>query len=91
MAVPGGRNGLVDDDDVAEHAEAFAAASDDEEVPLPPHLRALADAAQMGNVDALRAALGTALLLPHPTRNFDPRRLLGFYRIILLERSTRTV
>jgi hypothetical protein len=89
MAVPGGRNGLVDDDDVAEHAEAFAAASDDEEVPLPPHLRALADAAQMGNVDALRAALGTALLVPprHPL----PYWLLGFYRIILFHQSTRTV
>lgn len=57
MAVPGGRNGLVDDDDVADHAEAFGAASDDEEAPLPPHLRALADAAQTGDADALRAAL----------------------------------
>uniref|UniRef100_A0ACD5WRV1 Uncharacterized protein n=1 Tax=Avena sativa TaxID=4498 RepID=A0ACD5WRV1_AVESA len=57
MAVPGGRNGLVDDDDVAEHAEAFGAPSDDEEAPLPPHLRALADAAQTGNVDALGTAL----------------------------------
>ena len=59
MAVPGGHNGLVDDDDIADHAEAFAPASDDEEAPLPPHLRALADAAQTGNADALRAALGT--------------------------------
>jgi hypothetical protein len=56
MAVPGGRNGLRDDeDDIAEHAEAFAGASDDEDV--PPHLRALANAAQTGDVDALRAAL----------------------------------
>jgi hypothetical protein len=61
MAVPGGRNGLVDDDDLAEHADAFDAASDDEEAPLPPHLRALADAAQTGNVDALRTALGNCL------------------------------
>ncbi|KQK23678.1 ankyrin repeat and SOCS box protein 10 [Brachypodium distachyon] len=57
MAVPGGRNGLVDDDD-GDHAEAFAALSEDEEAPLPPHLRALADAAQTGNADALLAALG---------------------------------
>jgi len=56
MAVPGGRNGLRDDeDDIAEHAEVFAGASDDEDV--PPHLRALANAAQTGDVDALRAAL----------------------------------
>ena len=57
MAVPGGRNGLRDeDDDMAEHAEAFGGASDDEDV--PPHLRALANAAQTGDV----AALGTDLI-----------------------------
>lgn len=66
MAVPGGRNGLVDEDDVADHAEAFGGPSDDDDAPLPPQLRALADAAQSGNVDALRAALGTGLITPPP-------------------------
>ncbi|XP_062216803.1 uncharacterized protein LOC133916922 [Phragmites australis] len=56
MAVPGERNGLMDDDDdIAEHAEAFGDPSDDEEV--PPHLRSLAGAAQSGDVAALLAAL----------------------------------
>nr|CAB3502037.1 unnamed protein product [Digitaria exilis] len=59
MAVPGGRNGLrEDDDDIAEHAEVFDGASDEEDV--PPHLRALANAAQSGDVSALLAALGGA-------------------------------
>uniref|UniRef100_A0A453IZM8 Uncharacterized protein n=1 Tax=Aegilops tauschii subsp. strangulata TaxID=200361 RepID=A0A453IZM8_AEGTS len=57
MAVPGGRNGLVEDDDVADQAGAFVAPSDDEEAPLPPHLQALSDAAQNGDVNALRTAL----------------------------------
>ncbi|KAM3231182.1 hypothetical protein ACQJBY_061378 [Aegilops geniculata] len=57
MAVPGGRNGLVEDDDVANQAGAFVAPSDDEEAPLPPHLQALSDAAQNGDVNALRTAL----------------------------------
>ncbi|KAG8073448.1 hypothetical protein GUJ93_ZPchr0006g42992 [Zizania palustris] len=52
MAVPGRRNDLMDDD---EHVEAFDGASDEEEV--PPQLYALSDAAQSGNVDALREAL----------------------------------
>jgi hypothetical protein len=63
MAVPGGRNGLRDDDDdIAEHAEVFGGVSDDEEV--PPHLRALANAAQTGDVAALLAALGIGLIRP---------------------------
>lgn len=63
MAVPGGRNGLRDeDDDMAQHAEAFGGVSDDEDV--PPHLRALANAAQSGDVTALVAALGTGLIRP---------------------------
>jgi hypothetical protein len=77
MAVPGGRNGLRDDeDDIAEHAEAFAGASDDEDV--PPHLRALANAAQTGDVDALRAALGTGLIQPIRLRASFAGTLLGF-------------
>jgi len=76
MAVPGGRNGLRDDeDDIAEHAEVFAGASDDEDV--PPHLRALANAAQTGDVDALRAALGTGLIRPIRLRSSFAGTLLG--------------
>ena len=77
MAVPGGRNGLRDDeDDIAAHAEVFAGASDDEDV--PPHLRALANAAQTGDVDALRAALGTGLIRPICLRSSFARTLLGY-------------
>jgi hypothetical protein len=57
MAVPDGRNGMEEDDDIIDAAEVFGDVSDDEEV--PPHLRALADAAQSGDVAALLAALGT--------------------------------
>uniref|UniRef100_A0ACD5TTR4 Uncharacterized protein n=1 Tax=Avena sativa TaxID=4498 RepID=A0ACD5TTR4_AVESA len=71
MAVPGGRNGLVDDDDVAEHAEAFGAPSDDEEAPLPPHLRALADAAQTGNVNALRNLYNCGGSIDDPVEDGD--------------------
>ncbi|KAF0913732.1 hypothetical protein E2562_024611 [Oryza meyeriana var. granulata] len=53
MAVPGRRNDLVDDDGIDEE---FSGPSDEEE-PLPHHLFTLADAAQSGNVDALRTAL----------------------------------
>lgn len=78
MAVPGGRNGLRDDDDdIAEHAEAFGGVSDDEEV--PPHLRALANAAQTGDVAALLAALGTGLIRPVLLRSLNTGKLLGLY------------
>ncbi|XP_072954404.1 uncharacterized protein [Typha angustifolia] len=51
MAVPGGRNGLMEEDDGLEE-ELF-----DDDGEAPPHLRPLADAAHLGDVDALRAAL----------------------------------
>jgi hypothetical protein len=56
MAVPGRRDDLVDDDGIGEE---YMAPSDDEEAQLPDELFRLADAAQSGNVAALRAALGT--------------------------------
>jgi hypothetical protein len=67
MAVPDGRNGIEEDDDIIDAAEVFGDVSDDEEV--PPHLRALADAAQSGDVAALLAALGTGLIRPSPPRS----------------------
>lgn len=80
MAVPGGRNGLRDEeDDMAEHAEAFGGASDDEDV--PPHLRALANAAQTGDVDALVAALGTRLTRPIQLQSSFIGALLGLCEI----------
>jgi hypothetical protein len=80
MAVPGGRNGLRDEDDeMAEHAEAFAGASDDEDV--PPHLRALANAAQTGDVAALVAALGTSLIRLILLRSSFIGALLGLCEI----------
>ncbi|OVA17958.1 Ankyrin repeat [Macleaya cordata] len=60
MAVPGRRNGMMEEDDEDEAPEGLF----DEEglvvdinTDTPPHLRALAEAAQLGNVDALRQAL----------------------------------
>ena len=80
MAVPGGRNGLRDEDgDMAEHAEAFGGASDDEDV--PPHLRALASAAQTGDIAALVAALGTGLIRPILLRSSFIGALLGLCEI----------
>ena len=66
MAVPGRRNGLMDDEEDEEglfdevEGEAWADLQRD----VPPHLRALVDAAQRGNVDALRLALGTPFKTP---------------------------
>ncbi|KAJ3682549.1 hypothetical protein LUZ60_015122 [Juncus effusus] len=61
MAVAGGRNGMNEDDSDDEQGvylhggadEAWANLDHD----LPPHLRPLADAAQSGDLDALRTAL----------------------------------
>ncbi|KAJ0963579.1 hypothetical protein J5N97_028701 [Dioscorea zingiberensis] len=60
MAVPGGRNGMTGDDDGDEVAEFFGDDGDvlpDLDRDAPAHLRALADAAQRGDVEALRIAL----------------------------------
>jgi hypothetical protein len=61
MAVPGGRNGLEDDDDEQQGVnldggDGDAWADFDHDVPL--HLRPLVDAAQSGDLDSLRTALG---------------------------------
>lgn len=55
MAVPGRRNDLGDDEGLFEEEEGEVWADIDRGV--PPHLDALLDAAQRGNVDALRLAL----------------------------------
>ncbi|MQL95804.1 hypothetical protein Taro_028471 [Colocasia esculenta] len=58
MAVPGRRNGMEDDQGdeglFDEAAEGWAVELGED---IPPHLRALAEAAEMGDVDALRVAL----------------------------------
>ncbi|PIA37156.1 hypothetical protein AQUCO_03000019v1 [Aquilegia coerulea] len=61
MAVPGRRNGTMDDDDEEApeglfEEEGIVVGLDNE---TPPHLRHLLEAAQFGNVDALRVALDT--------------------------------
>ncbi|CAK9179084.1 unnamed protein product, partial [Ilex paraguariensis] len=59
MAVPGRRNGLMGDDD--EEDALFEEVEErlllDPESDTPPHLRDLASAAALGDVDALRLAL----------------------------------
>ncbi|XP_034692929.1 BRCA1-associated RING domain protein 1 [Vitis riparia] len=57
MAVPGRRNGLMEEDD--DNDEAVFGELIEDEVETPAHLRNLAAAAQLGDVDALRLALDT--------------------------------
>lgn len=60
MAVPGRRNGMVDDDDYEEDNALFEEDGVIEfDSDTPPHLRALATAAQLGDVNGLRTALGS--------------------------------
>lgn len=62
MAVPGRRNGVMGDDEDDDEIlldDGNALAELDLEPDVPPHLRALLEAAETGNVDALRRALGT--------------------------------
>lgn len=66
MAVPGRRNGWIDDDDEDYNGgEAVGLFEEDGLVELepdtPPHLRDLAAAAQLGDVENLRRALGISL------------------------------
>lgn len=70
MAVPGRRNGWVDDDDEDYNGgEAVGLFEEDGLVELepdtPPHLRDLAAAAQLGDVENLRRALGIFLFDHH--------------------------
>ena len=59
MAVPGRRNGMIEDDEDIEENGLFEEEGlvelDDE---TPPHLRDLAAATQLGDLEALRLALG---------------------------------
>ncbi|EXB75904.1 hypothetical protein L484_022581 [Morus notabilis] len=59
MAVPGRRNGLMDDGDDNEDDNALFGEDNlvDLDSDTPPHLRALASASQLGDVHALRLAL----------------------------------
>nr|CAN64838.1 hypothetical protein VITISV_030376 [Vitis vinifera] len=61
MAVPGRRNGLMEEDD--DNDEAVFGELIEDEVEAPAHLRNLAAAAQLGDVDALRLALVLAYRL----------------------------
>lgn len=64
MAVPARRNGEEEEEDEGlfeEEGEGWADLDSD----IPPHLRALADAAQRGDVEALRVALGNISDLSH--------------------------
>lgn len=60
MAVPGRRNGLIDDedDDEQQNYALFEEGLADADSDTPPHLRELSAAVQGGDVDALRVALG---------------------------------
>ncbi|XP_057982000.1 uncharacterized protein LOC131167277 [Malania oleifera] len=72
MAVPGRGNGLMDEDDVAENNAFFEEEGLIEaESDAPPHLRALADAAQLGNVDAFRLALDSLNDIDEPVEDGD--------------------
>ncbi|KAF6167699.1 hypothetical protein GIB67_017194, partial [Kingdonia uniflora] len=60
MAVPGRRNGAMEEneeDNDGLFEEEGLMIEDNNENEIPPHLRALAQASQLGNVDALRDAL----------------------------------
>lgn len=59
MAVPGRRNGLLEDDEDDENPLFEENGLDvDLEPDTPPHIRNLGAAAQLGDVNALRLALG---------------------------------
>lgn len=62
MAVPGRRNGLLDEEDNGEDNALFEedGVEIDLESDIPQHLRQLAAAAQIGDVEALRLALGSS-------------------------------
>ncbi|KAK9290145.1 hypothetical protein L1049_008311 [Liquidambar formosana] len=59
MAVPGRRNGLMEDEENEEDALFEEDGLVQLESDTPPHLRDLSAAAQLGNLDALRHALDT--------------------------------
>lgn len=57
MAVPGRRNGMIDDDENEDNALFEEEGLIEFDSDTPPHLRDLAAASQLGNLDALRLAL----------------------------------
>lgn len=67
MAVPGRRNGINDDEEELDDNALFeeqGVVEDDTDT--PPHLRDLSAAAQLGDVHALRIALGSLSLSLSP-------------------------
>lgn len=78
MAVPGRRNGMVDEDDYEEDNALFEEDGVMEfDSDTPPHLRPLATAAQLGDVNGLRSALGTAYCIRSRTAKFSVNRTVG--------------
>jgi ankyrin repeat protein len=57
MAVPGRRNGMIDDDENEDNALFEEEGLIERDSDTPPHLRELAAASELGNLDALRLAL----------------------------------
>ena len=88
MAVPGRRNGLMEEDD--DNDEAVFGELIEDEVETPAHLRNLAVAAQLGDVDALRLALGLLFfffffLFPFSFPNSCDAFLMLFVEIIWIK------
>jgi hypothetical protein len=61
MAVPGRRNGMIDEDENEDNALFEEEGLIEFDSDTPPHLRDLAAASELGNLDALRQALGLTL------------------------------
>lgn len=86
MAVPGRgrRNGLMEEDENEDDNALFEADGVLElESLTPPHLQALAAASELGDVHALRIALGTS---PSSSSSSSPPLLLDFLIIYFLLR-----
>ena len=77
MAVPGR---VMDEEDTEEENALFEEEGLVElDSDTPPHLRGLASASQLGDVDALRLALGTFFLLIHLNFNYNIFFLWYYY------------
>lgn len=70
MAVPGRRNGFNEDDDEESNGIFEEQSLVVEETDTPPHLRDLSHAAQTGDLNALRLALGNSSLFYSPFSQF---------------------
>lgn len=62
MAVPGRLNGMIEEEDNEDNALFEEEGLIELDSDTPPHLRDLAAASQIGDVDALRLALGNHFL-----------------------------